>query len=66
MLNACILELMELELWEQVEYLGKEFKRRMKGKVYLVITMVFSVVIYGCERWTIKKAEHRRIDVFQL
>ena len=66
MLNACILELMELELWEQVEYLGKEFKRRMKGKVCLVKTMVFSVVIYGCERWTIKKAEHRRIDVFQL
>ena len=66
MLNACILELMELALWEQVEYLGKEFKRRMKGKVYLVKTMVFSVVIYGCERWTIKKAEHQRIDVFQL
>ena len=28
--------------------------------------MVFSVVIYGCERWTVKKAEHQRIDAFEL
>ena len=28
--------------------------------------MVFPVVMYGCERWTIKKAEHRRIDAFEL
>ena len=28
--------------------------------------MVFSVVMYGCESWTIKKAEHRRIDAFEL
>ena len=28
--------------------------------------MVFSVVVYGCESWTIKKAEHRRIDAFEL
>ena len=32
-------------------------------KVCLVKAMVFSAVIYGCESWTIKKAEHRRIDV---
>ena len=32
-------------------------------KVHLVKGMVFSVVMYGCESWTVKKAEHRRIDV---
>ena len=35
-------------------------------KVCLVKGMVFPVVMYGCERWTIKKAEHQRIDAFQL
>ena len=35
-------------------------------KVYLVKAMVFPVVMYGCESWTIKKAEHRRIDAFEL
>ena len=35
-------------------------------KVCLVKAMVFPVVMYGCENWTIKKAEHRRIDAFEL
>ena len=35
-------------------------------KVCLVKAMVFPVVMYGCERWTVKKAEHRRIDAFEL
>ena len=35
-------------------------------KVFLVKAMVFSVVMYGCESWTIKKAEHRKIDTFEL
>ena len=35
-------------------------------KVHLVKTMVFPVVMYGCERWTIKKAEHQRVYVFEL
>ena len=35
-------------------------------KVHLVKAMVFPVVIYGCESWTIEKAEHRRIDAFEL
>ena len=35
-------------------------------KVSLVKTMVFPVVMYECESWTIKKAEHRRIDAFEL
>ena len=35
-------------------------------KVRLVKAMVFPVVMYGCESWTIKKSEHRRIDAFEL
>ena len=35
-------------------------------KVRLVKVMVFPVVMYGCESWTVKKAEHRRIDAFEL
>ena len=35
-------------------------------KVHLVKAMVFPIVMYGCESWTIKKAEHRRIDAFEL
>ena len=35
-------------------------------KVCLVKAMVFPVVMYGCESWTVKKAEHRRTDVFEL
>ena len=38
----------------------------MPTKVHLVKAMVFSVVMYGCESWTVKKAEHRRIDAFEL
>ena len=35
-------------------------------KVHLVKAMVFPLVMYGCESWTIEKAEHRRIDAFEL
>ena len=35
-------------------------------KVHLVKAMVFTEVMYGCESWTIKKAEHQRIDTFKL
>ena len=35
-------------------------------KVHLVMAMVFPVVMYGCESWTVRKAEHRRIDAFEL
>ena len=36
------------------------------NKVHLVKAMVFPLVMYGCKIWTIKKAEHRRIDAFKL
>ena len=45
------------------------FKSRditLPTKVHLVKAMVFPVVMYGCESWTVKKAEHWRIDVFEL
>ena len=45
------------------------FKSRditLPTKVHLVKAMVFPVVMYGCESWTIKKAEHQRIDAFEL
>ena len=38
----------------------------LSTKVRLVKAMVFPVVMYGCESWTVKKAEHRRIDGFEL
>ena len=45
------------------------FKSRditLSTKVCLVKAMVFPVVLYGCESWTVKKVEHRRIDAFEL
>ena len=38
----------------------------LSTKVRLVKAMVFPIVMYGCESWTIKKAEHQRIDTFEL
>ena len=38
----------------------------LPAKVHLVKAIVFPVVMYRCESWTIKKAEHQRIDVFEL
>ena len=45
------------------------FKSRditLPTKVHLLKAMVFPVVVYGCESWTVRKAEHRRIDAFEL
>ena len=41
-------------------------RHTLSTKVHLVKAMVFPVVMYGCESWTIKKAEHRRINAFEL
>ena len=49
--------------------LGSILKSRditLPTKVHLVKAMVFPVVMYGCKSWTIKKAEHRRIDALEL
>ena len=50
-------------------HLDSIFKSRditLPTKVRLVKPMVFPVVMYGCESWTIKKAEHQKIDAFEL
>ena len=52
-----------------VTNLDSVFKSRditLLTKIYLVKAMVFPVVMYGCESWTIKKAERQRIDAFEL
>ena len=44
----------------------KKQKRTLPTKVHLIKAVVFPVVMYGCESWTVKKAEHQRIDAFEL
>ena len=46
--------------------LGRKVMTNLPTKVHLVKAMVFPVVMYGCESWTVKKAEHRRIDAFEV
>ena len=55
--------------WKVMTNLDSILKSRditLSTKVCLVKTMVFPVVMYGCESWTLKKAEHRRTDAFEL
>ena len=55
--------------WKAMTNLDSIFKSRditSPTKVHLLKAMVFPVVMYGCESWTVKKAEHRRIDAFEL
>ena len=49
-----------------VESILKSRDITLLTKVSLVKAMVFPVIMYGCESWTIKKAEHRKIDAFEL
>ena len=54
---------------EVMTNLDSIFKNRditLPTKVHLVKAMVFSVVMHGCESWTVKKADHQRIDAFEL
>ena len=57
-------------LWKESCNQPRQYIKRQRHylptKVHLVKTMVFPVVIYGCESWTIEKAECQRIDVFEL
>ena len=59
----------ELDTTEHLSNLDSILKSRditLPTKVHLVKPMVFPVVMYGCESWTIKKAEHQRISAFKL
>ena len=54
------------ESYDQLRRILKSRDITLPTKIRLVKAMVFPVVIYRCESWTIKKAEHRRIDGFEL
>ena len=54
------------ESYDQPRQHIKEQRHYFVYKVHLVKAMVFPVVMYGCESWTVKKAERRRIDAFEL
>ena len=49
-----------------LDSISKSRDINLSTKVDLVKAMVFPVVMYGCESWTIKKNEHRKIDAFEL
>ena len=61
--DACSLE---EKLMTNLDSIFKSRDITLPTKVRLVKAMVFPVVMYGCESWTVKKAEHRRIDAFEL
>ena len=58
--------LLERKVMTNLDSILKSRDTTLPTKVRLVKAMVFPVVMYGCESWTIKKAEYRRIDAFEL
>ncbi|MDK6232615.1 hypothetical protein, partial [Aerococcus urinae] len=58
--------LLEEKIMTNLDGVLKSRDITLPTKVCLVKAMVFPVVMYGCESWTVKKAEHRRIDAFEL
>ena len=58
--------LLEREVMTNLDSLLKSRDTSSPTKVHLVKAMVFAVVMYGCESWTVKKAERRRIDALEL
>ena len=58
--------LLERKVMTNLDSIFKSRHIALPTKVHLVKAMVFPVVMYGCESWTIKKAEHQRIDAFEL
>ena len=65
---GCMIKNLKMER-KVMTNLDSVFKSRdvtLPSKVHLVKAMVFPVVMYECENWTVKKAEHRRMDAFEL
>ena len=58
--------LLEREAMTNLDIILKSRDITLPTKVHLVKSVFFPVIMYGCERWTIKKAEHQRIDAFEL
>ena len=63
-IKRCLL--LEKKVMTNLDSILKSRDITLPTKVHLVKAMVFPVVMYGCESWTVKKAERRRIDVFEL
>ena len=63
-IKRCLL--LERKTMTNLESILKSRNITLPTKVHLIKAMVFPVVMYGCESWTIKKAEHRRTDTFEL
>ena len=57
---------LEARVYDQPRQHIKKQSIILPTKIYLVKATVFPVVMYGCESWTIKKAEHQRIDAFEV
>ena len=58
--------LLERKVMTDLDSILKSRDNTLPTKVRLVKAMVFPVVMYGCESWTVKKVEHQRIDAFEL
>ena len=58
--------LLGIRVMTNIDSIVKTREITLPTKVHLIKAMVFPVVMYGCESWTIKKAEHRTIDAFEL
>ena len=63
-IKSCLL--LGRKVMSNLESIFKSKDITLPTKVRLVKAMVFPVVIHGCENWTVKKAEHQRIDAFEL
>ena len=63
-IKRCLL--LERKVMTNLDSILKSRDVTLPTKVYLAKAMVFPVVMYGCESWTVKKAERRRIDAFEL
>ena len=63
-IKRCLL--LERKVMTNLDSIFKSRDITLQTKVRVVKVLVFPVVMYGCESWTVKKAEHRRIDAFEL
>ena len=63
-IKRCLL--LERKVMTNLDSMLKSRDITLQTKVHLVKAMVFPVIMYGCESWTVKKAEYRRIDAFEL
>ena len=58
--------LLERKAMTNLDSILKRRDINLQMKVYIVKAMIFPVVMYGCESWTVKKAEHQRTDAFEV